>query len=159
MLKEETVSHVSLNEDMKSSIETSFESLNLVVVLIIVCAGILAFVVLFNLININIGERIREIATIKVLGFYNGESSEYIFREVNILTVIGGAVGIGLGKLLHSFVMDQIKPDGICFDSRIAWYSYVLGFILTLLFAELVKIVMRRKLKRIQMAESLKSVE
>ena len=159
MLKEETVSHVSLNEDMKSSIETSFESLNLVVVLIIVCAGILAFVVLFNLININIGERIREIATIKVLGFYNGESSEYIFREVNILTVIGGAVGIGLGKLLHSFVMDQIKPDGICFDSRIAWYSYVLGFILTLLFAELVKIVMRRKLKKIQMAESLKSVE
>ena len=159
MLNEDIVSHIMLNEDIKESIEKSFSSLNLVVLLIIVCAGILAFIVLFNLININIGERIREIATIKVLGFFNSESSAYIFREINMLTSIGALLGLFFGKLLHSFAMSKIKPDAMCFDSRIAWKSYLFSFILTLVFAGLVKIAMRYKLKKISMAESLKSVE
>ena len=153
------VSYVSLNRDMRKTIETSFSSLNLVVVLIIFCAGILAFIVLFNLININIGERIREIATIKVLGFFNNESSAYIFREVNMLIAVGTLLGLVFGRFLHAFVMAQIKPDGICFDSRILWYSYLFSIAITMVFAMLVQIVMRIKLKRIRMAESLKSVE
>lgn len=153
------VSYVSLNADMQETIETSFSSLNFVVVLIILCAGILAFIVLFNLININIGERIREIATIKVLGFFNNESSAYVFREVNMLTVAGTLLGLLFGRFLHAFVMEQIRPDGICFDCRIKWYSYLFSIAITLVFALLVQIVMRIKLKKISMTESLKSVE
>ncbi|MCM1538537.1 MAG: FtsX-like permease family protein [bacterium] len=153
------VSYVALNRDMREAIETSFSSLNLVVVLIIFCAGMLAFIVLFNLININIGERIREIATIKVLGFFNNESSAYIFREVNMLTAAGALLGLLFGRFLHAFVMEQIKPDGICFDSRILWYSYLFSIAITIVFALLVQIVMRMKLKKISMTESLKSVE
>ena len=159
MLGSDNVSHVSLNQDMRDTIETSFSSLNLVVMLIILCAGILAFIVLFNLININIGERIREIATIKVLGFFNAESSAYVFREVNMLTAAGALLGLLFGRLLHSFVMEQIRPDGICFDSRISWLSYILSIVITVVFALLVKLAMRYKLKRISMTESLKSVE
>ncbi|MCM1298163.1 MAG: FtsX-like permease family protein [Firmicutes bacterium] len=155
----ENVSRIALGEDMRNSIETSFASLDLVVLLIILCAGALAFIVLFNLININIGERIREIATIKVLGFFNSESAAYVFREVNLLTAGGALLGLLLGKLLHIFVMEQIKPDGICFDSRIAWSSYLFSVVITLVFALLVQAVMRLKLKKISMAQSLKSVE
>ncbi len=153
------VSHVSLNKDMQETIETSFSSLDFVVVLIILCAGILAFIVLFNLININIGERIREIATIKVLGFFNNESSAYVFREVNILIAAGTLLGLLLGRFLHAFVMEQIKPDGICFDCRIMWYSYLFSIAITFVFALLVQSAMRIKLKKISMTESLKSVE
>ncbi|MCM1172304.1 MAG: FtsX-like permease family protein [Clostridium sp.] len=153
------VSHLVMNQDTQETIDNSFSSLNLVVLLIIICAGILAFIVLFNLININIGERIREIATIKVLGFFNHESAAYVFREVNMLTAAGALSGLLLGWFLHAFVMEQIKPDGICFDSRIMWYSYLLSIVITFAFALLVQIVMRRKLKKISMTQSLKSVE
>ncbi|MCM1026582.1 MAG: FtsX-like permease family protein [Roseburia sp.] len=156
---DEDVSYVALNRDMRETIETSFSSLNLVVLLIILCAGALAFIVLFNLININIGERIREIATIKVLGFFHNESAAYIFREVNLLIAAGALLGLVFGRFLHAFVMDQIKPDGICFDCRILWYSYLFSIVITILFALLVQIVMRVKLKKISMTESLKSVE
>ena len=159
MLGDDNVSHVSLNQDMRNTIETSFSSLNLVVMLIILCAGVLAFIVLFNLININIGERVREIATIKVLGFFNAESSAYVFREVNMLTAAGALLGLLFGRLLHSFVMEQIKPDGICFDSRISWISYILSIVITVVFALLVNLAMQYKLKKISMIESLKSVE
>lgn len=153
------VSYVAMNRDMEEAIETSFSSLNLVVMLITLCAGILAFIVLFNLININIGERIREVATIKVLGFFNQESSAYIFREVNMLTAVGTLLGLLFGRFLHAFVMEHIKPEGICFDSRIMWYSYLFSIAITAVFALLVQIVMQLKLKKINMTESLKSVE
>lgn len=159
LLSDSYVSYVSLNADMRESIETSFSSLNLVVLLIILCAGILAFIVLFNLININIGERIREIATIKVLGFFSAESSAYVFREVNILTAAGAVLGLIFGRFLHGYVMAQVKPDQLCFDSRIAWSSYLFSVAVTVAFEMIVKIFMRFKLKRISMAESLKSVE
>ena len=159
LLDDDLVSRVALSQDTKNSVDSSFSSLNIIVVLIILCAGALAFIVLFNLININIGERIREIATIKVLGFYNGESSAYVFREVNMLTVLGSLLGLVLGKLLHAFVMTQIRTDGICFDVRIAWQSYVFSLLLTFDFAVLVRIAMSYKLGRISMSESLKAVE
>lgn len=159
LLDDELVSRVALSQDTRNSVDSSFSSLNIIVVLIILCAGALAFIVLFNLININIGERIREIATIKVLGFYNGESSAYVFREVNMLTVLGALLGLVLGKLLHAFVMTQIRTDGICFDVRIAWQSYIYSLLLTFAFAVLVRIAMSYKLGRISMSESLKAVE
>lgn len=159
LLNDENVGLVSLTGDMRDMIDSSFSSLNIVVVFIILCAGTLAFIVLFNLININIGERVREIATIKVLGFYSGESSAYVFREVNMLTALGTALGLVLGKLLHAFVMNQIQHDGMYFDIRIAWQSYVYSVIATFVFALLVRIVMSFKLRKISMTESLKSVE
>ena len=129
------------------------------VVLIIVCAAALAFVVLYNLTNINITERIREIATIKVLGFYPGETSAYVFRENNALTFLGMLVGLPLGKWLHAYVMSQIRIDTIAFDVRIAWQSVVFSMLLTAVFAAIVNVVMYFKLRRISMAESLKSIE
>lgn len=148
-----------MNADMQETIETSFSSLNFVVVLIIFLCGNFGVYCVVNLININIGERIREIATIKVLGFFNNESSAYVFREVNMLTAAGTLLGLLFGRFLHAFVMEQIRPDGICFDCRIKWYSYLFSIAITLVFALLVQIVMRIKLKKISMTESLKSVE
>ena len=159
LLDDSLVSRVALNQDMRDTVDSSFASLGIVVLLIILCAGALAFIVLFNLININIGERIREIATIKVLGFYDGESSAYVFREVNMLTALGALLGLPFGKLLHAFVMQQIHTDGMCFDVRIAALSYGYSLVLTALFALLVRLVMSLKLKKINMSESLKSVE
>lgn len=159
LLGNSSVGHAALNEDVRKTIDASFASLDLVVLLIILCAGMLAFIVLFNLININIGERIREIATIKVLGFFSSEAAAYVFREVNMLTAAGALLGLLFGRFLHAFVMAQIRPDGICFDSRISWSSYLFSLVITAVFALLVKLAMRRKLKKISMAESLKSVE
>lgn len=159
LLEDELVSRVALNQDMRDTVDKSFASLNIVVLLIILCAGALAFIVLFNLININIGERIREIATIKVLGFFDGESAAYVFREVNMLTALGALLGLPFGKLLHAFVMQQIHTDGMCFDVRIAAMSYVYSLALTAVFALLVRLVMGMKLRKINMSESLKSVE
>lgn len=156
---DELVSHVSLNRDTRQTIESSFASLDLIVLLIILCAGVLAFIVLFNLININISERSREIATLRVLGFFHRESAAYVFREVNMLTAAGALTGLLLGRALHAFAMAQIKTDGLCFDRRIAPLSYLFSFAMTLFFAALVKLAMRVKLKKIHMAEALKSVE
>ena len=134
-------------------------SLNYIVVLVIFCAAALAFIVLYNLTNINITERIREIATIKVLGFYPGETAAYVFRENLILTGIGAVAGIPLGVWLHRFVMNKIDIDTVNFQVQITPWSYVFGIALTFLFAMLVNGVMYIKLQKINMAESLKSIE
>ena len=135
------------------------ESLDYVILLVIISARALAFIVLYNLTNINITERIREIATIKVLGFYPGETSAYVFRENFFLTGISALVGLVLGKLLHAFVMSQIQVDLISFDVRIAPISYVLAVVLTFVFAAVVSLAMYYKLEKISMTESLKSIE
>ncbi|MDE6687971.1 MAG: ABC transporter permease, partial [Lachnospiraceae bacterium] len=126
---------------------------------IIGCAAMLAFIVLYNLTNINITERIREIATIKVLGFYPLETANYVFRENLILTGIGALVGLLLGKWLHMFVIEKIDIDMVAFDNIIQNSSYVYSFFITLLFALMVNLFMYFKLNKINMAESLKSVE
>ena len=153
------VSSVSSSEDFKNRIENIMESLDYVILLIIACAGALAFIVLYNLTNINITERIREIATIKVLGFYPKETSTYVFRENLILTAISALVGLPLGKWLHNFVMTQIQVSLMNFDIRVAPLSYGLALIGTFVFATIVNLVMRKKLDKISMTESLKSVE
>lgn len=158
-LGENGVTMVSINQDMRNRVDNMMKSLDYVIALVIISAGALAFIVLYNLTNINITERIREIATIKVLGFYPAETSAYVFRENFFLTGISALVGLGLGKALHSFVMAQIKVDMLSFDVRITALSYVLAVILTFVFAVIVNLAMYRKLDRISMTESLKSIE
>ena len=153
------VSSVTVSEDFKSRIGNIMKSLDYIIILVIFCAGALAFIVLYNLTNINITERIREIATIKVLGFYPREACSYVFRENLILTVISGLVGLPLGKALHVFIMTQIKVDLMNFDVRVAPLSYVYALIFTFIFAMTVNLVMRKKLDKVSMTESLKSVE
>lgn len=149
----------AVNNDMRNSVNKMMVSLDAVIILIVLSAGILAFIVLYNLTNINITERIREIATIKVLGFYSKETATYVFREIFFLTGISSLVGLLVGKLLHTFVMTQIRVDMIFFDTRIVPMSYVYSIALTFVFSAIVCFVMYFKLKRVNMTESLKSIE
>lgn len=150
---------VSVTEDMRSRIANMMESMDYIVILIIACAGSLAFIVLYNLTNINITERIREIATIKVLGFYAKETADYVFRENMVLTGLGAGVGLLLGKWLHWFVMYHVNIDLLSFKTLIRPVSYLWSLLLTFCFAVFVDVVMYRKLDKINMAESLKSIE
>jgi putative ABC transport system permease protein len=134
-------------------------SLDIVVWVLIISAGALAFVVLYNLNNININERRRELATIKVLGFFNKELAAYVYRENVILTTIGILFGIGFGIVLHRFVITTVEIDMVMFGRNIDPSSYVCSILLTFLFSAFVNFVMYFKLKRIDMVESLKSVE
>lgn len=159
MMSARNVSTVSITSDFRARIDTMMASLNYIVILVVLSAGALAFIVLYNLTNINITERIREIATIKVLGFYSGETAQYVFRENMLLTAIASLVGLPLGALLHAFVMSQVNVDGLSFDIHIDPSSYLFGIVITFLFSILVNLVMRRKLERVSMTESLKSIE
>ena len=141
------------------SFKSAVENLNYVVVLIIVCAAALAFVVLYNLTNINITERIREIATIKVLGFYDNEVSAYVFRENIVLSFLGAGTGLVLGIWLHSFVMSTIQTDNIMFGSGIPFWAFAAAFAMTIFFSFAVNGLMYFRLKKVSMVESLKSVE
>lgn len=153
------VSYVSSARQEREIMESSMASLDMIVVLLIICSGALAFITLYNLTNINIMERIREIATVKVLGFYPGETASYILRENLMLSFIGAALGLLFGKALHRFVMELIQVEYMSYDVRIAPLSYVIGVLVTLLFALVTNYAMRFKLERVNMAESLKSVE
>jgi len=138
---------------------TSLDSLDYVVLILILAAGALAFVVLYNLTNINITERIREIATIKVLGFRNKEVSAYIYRENIFLTLIGTFVGLFLGLILHKYVMGTMEVDNMMFGRIISPLSFIYAIALTMGFSFLVNWVMFYKLKKVNMVESLKSIE
>ncbi|MPN19133.1 hypothetical protein SDC9_166499 [bioreactor metagenome] len=129
------------------------------VYVIILCASLLAFVVLYNLTNINITERMREIATIKVLGFYDVEVAGYVYRENIVLTVIGALIGLVLGIFMHRYVITTVEVDMVMFERLIKPISFVWAFVLTFGFSMFVNLVMFFKLKRISMVESLKSVE
>lgn len=150
---------VNVNEDFLERFSSMMRSMDLIVVVVIISAAGLAFIVLYNLTNINITERIREIATIKVLGFYENETASYVFRENLTLTFLGALLGLGLGRLLHMFVMRQIKIDVITFDSRVLPVSYLYSALLAMAFAFLVNRMMKKKIDCINMTESLKSVD
>ena len=150
---------VTLSIDFRSRVATMMQSLRYIVLVVVLGAAALAFIVLYNLTNINITEREREIATIKVLGFYDGETNRYVFRENIILTVLGVLAGLPMGKLLHAYVMGQIKIDLMCFDVRVAPMSYLISAALTLVFGLLVNLALRRKIRAIDMSQALKSVE
>ena len=154
-----TVLNVSISKDLADMIGGMMDALDLVIILIVVSAGLLAVTVLYNLTNINIKERIREIATIKVLGFRAPETGMYVFKENLILTVAGSAIGLGLGWLLLVFVISQIKIDMVWFKVVIEPLSYFLAIALTLVSALVVDFVFYFKLDKINMAEALKSVE
>lgn len=159
VMNAENVASVQVNEDMRVRFSSMMSSMNYIVFLVIGCAAALAFIVLYNLNNINITERIREIATIKVLGFYRNETSSYVFRENTVLTAIGCALGLLLGKLLHIYVMHEVNIDMISFDVHVTALSYFLSVLLTFAFTWIVNRIMAGKLDRINMAESLKSVD
>ena len=150
---------VTLSQEFRSRVATMMQSLRYIVLVVVVGAAALAFIVLYNLTNINITEREREIATIKVLGFYDGETNRYVFRENIILTVLGALVGLPMGKLLHAYVMGQIKIDLMCFDVRVAPLSYLISAALTLVFGLLVNLVLRQKIRAVDMSQALKSIE
>ena len=150
---------VNVIQDLRERIASMMDSMDYIVLLVIVCAAALALIVLYNLTNINITERIREIATIKVLGFYARETADYVFRENIVLTAIGGLVGLGLGKALHWFVMYHINIDMISFKTYVKPVSYMYSLLLTFGFAMLVNLLMQGKIAKINMAESLKSIE
>ena len=153
------VSGTQFTTEISASFERSLTSIDFIVVVLIVSAAALAFVVLYNLTNINITEREKEIATIKVLGFYDREVSSYIYRETSVLTVIGILAGLAFGVALHQFVIRTAEIDMVMFGRAIYAPSYLWASLLTLVFTVLVDLVMRRKLRRISMVESMKAPE
>ncbi len=153
------VMNVSVSDDLAFMVRNMMDALDLVIVVIVFCAALLAATVLYNLTNININERIREIATIKVLGFNAFETGMYIFKENLILSVMGTFVGLLFGKLLLDFVMSQIKINMVWFMARALPLSYLLSVVITILMAFIVDFVFYFKLQKINMAEALKSVE
>jgi putative ABC transport system permease protein len=159
LLGQDDISTVQFVKDMGESFNTMIESLDYIILVLIICAGLLAFVVLYNLTNINITERVREIATIKVLGFFDREVGAYIYRETGILTAIGCLCGLVLGIILHRFVIGTVEVDMVMFGRDVEPMSFVYSVALTILFLILVDIVMYRKLQKVSMVESLKSVD
>lgn len=134
-------------------------SINYIVIVIIVASGILAFIVLYNLTNININERKKELATLKVLGFYDEEVSAYIFRETVILSFMGIAFGLVFGRILHSFIISVIEDIDFMFGRKIFLVSYFMSALVTLLFSLIVNLFMSRKIKSIQMVDSMKAID
>ena len=159
LMDNDIVKSVSFYSGLVNNFDNMISSLNIVVIVLIVSAGALAFVVLYNLTNVNVSERLREIATIKVLGFYDNEVSAYVYRENLVLTAIGSIVGLALGTILHRFIMITVEFDAMMFGRNINILSYLIAVVITMGFAILVNLVMYKKLKKIPMVESLKSVE
>ena len=134
-------------------------SLDIVVWVLIGSAGLLAFIVLYNLANININERVRELATIKVLGFYDKEVSAYIYRENNISTGLGILLGLAMGTILEQFALLVVEADDVMFAHDLPLNVFIYSAVLTVVFAEVINLVVHFKLKKINMVESMKSVE
>ena len=156
---EENISGVSFTSDSSNMLETVMNNMDMVVWILIIAAGMLALVVLYNLLNANISERIRELATIKVLGFYDREVYEYIGRETIILTILGMLFGLIGGYYLTMYILKTCEIDMLMFDPEIRVLSYVLGIVITTLFTVIVNVITYFSLKKIDMIESLKSVE
>lgn len=159
MLADERVTAVSFMDENVDDFRNMLNSLDMVIVVMIVCAAALAFVVLYNLTNINLAERQREIATFKVLGFFNRETSRYIYLENIILTVLGIAAGLGLGVLLTQFIVRTVEVDNVMFGRDIYFTSYLYAAGLTFVFSLLVNLLMSVKIRKVDMVESMKSVE
>ena len=159
LLRNEEILHISYSTEGGKTFRDVVGSLNYIVLVVIIAAGALAFIVLYNLVNINVNERLREIATIKVLGFYDNEVGAYIYRETNIASVIGVLAGLLLGMPFKDFVISVAEVDSVMFAPGHYWLSFVLAAVLTFGFAIIVDIAMHFKLKKVDMVESLKSVE
>ncbi|MEG3007376.1 MAG: ABC transporter permease, partial [Oscillospiraceae bacterium] len=159
LLETDAVNGVNFLTTMSARFDDMLGKINYIVYVLIVAAALLAFVVLYNLTNININERIKEIATIKVLGFYDREVAAYIYRESIILSAIGALMGLVLGVFLHRFVILQAESDVLMFGRAIKILSYVISFVLTMIFSFIVNGAMYNKLKKIDMVVSMKAPE
>ena len=159
MIEQDGVVGVTFVSDLEAEIDDMLQALNIVIVVLIVSAGLLAFVVLYNLNNINITERKRELATLKVLGFYDMEVAEYVYRENVILTIFGILAGAGIGLALHQYIIHTVEVDMMMFGRIVFPRSYLFSGLLTLVFSLFVNYMMYYRLKKIDMIESLKSVE
>lgn len=159
LLENDSIVNLSYTSSLEQRVNDMLGSLDIVIFVLIVSAGMLAFVVLYNLNNINVNERKRELATLKVLGFYDGEVSAYMYRENILLTVIGSAVGVLFGILLHRYIIVTVEIDICMFGRNINGMSYLYSILFTFGFSLIVNIFMHFKLKKIDMVESLKSVE
>ena len=159
ILGNEMVNSVSLVTELQATVDDMMNALNLVVWVLIIAAGLLVFVVLFNLNNINISERRRELASLKVLGFYDPEVAMYVYRENIFLTLFGIIAGVFMGTWLHRYTILTLEVDMIMFGRNISMASYLYSSLFTVFFSILVNLGMYYKLKQIDMVESLKSVE
>ena len=159
LMQMDGVASYSYIATIRDSFEDSMDAINYAVVIIIVAAAALAFVVLYNLTNINITERRSELATLKVLGFYDGETTAYVLRENVFLTIFGVILGLMLGRFLHSWMVLTVEVDLVMFGRTAPPYAYVLAAALTALFSLIVNVAAHFRLKKIDMVESLKTVE
>ncbi|MDN6626420.1 MAG: ABC transporter permease, partial [Pisciglobus halotolerans] len=153
------VEGVNFVRSVSDAFQSTLNSLDVVTIILVVSAALLAFVVLYNLTNINVSERVRELSTIKVLGFYDNEVTMYIYRENIILTFMGIIAGLLFGYFLHGFVLQTVEIDQMMFSPVISVSSYIFASILTLVFSTIVMIAMHIKLKNIDMLEALKTIE
>ena len=159
LLNCENVAGTFINSDMRTRVGNMLSSLDYIVLIVLVCAGALAFIVLYNLTNITITERSREIATLKVLGFYQKEQNSYVFRENIILTALASIAGIPMGIALLNYVMAQIKISSMYFGCRLNLASYLISIAITFAFTVIVDLALTVKTKRINMAEAMKAIE
>ncbi len=159
LLEQDAVLGISYTRETGKTFADMIGSLNIIVGVIILFAGALAFIVLYNLTNINVNERIRELATIKVLGFYDGEVSSYIYRENTISAMLGMVTGLGIGIILHRFIIQTAEVEMVMFNPAISRSGFLYACVLTMFFTLIVNIALHFRLKRIDMVESLKSVE
>lgn len=155
----EYVSAVEFTSQSKESYDTMLSSISIIVYVLIFCAGALAIVVLYNLTNININERTRELATLRVLGYHHGEVARYIFREIGLLSILGTLAGLIAGKALHYYVIVIAETADMMMGRNISPVSYLLAAVLTLAFSAVVDVLMTFKLRRIEMVESMKAVD
>ena len=155
----EGVSGITFYSSLQANFADMIHSISFIVVVLVISAAALAAVVLYNLSNVNISERIREIATIKVLGFTDTEVDHYVNRESIIMTVIGALAGLLVGVYLHDLIMNLAELDEVMFGRNINTISFFISFFMTLAFSLIVNGLMHFKLKKIQMVESLKAVE
>ena len=159
ILEQPGVYNVSYTSDTKKEINDMLQALVLVIIVLIITAALLAYVVLYNLNNVNITERRRELATLKVLGFYDMEVAQYVYHENILLTAIGIVAGVFMGIILHQYIIHTIRVDMVMFGQHVSAVSFLISAVLTAVFSAFVNFVMYFKLKEIDMVESLKSVE
>ncbi|WP_302623829.1 ABC transporter permease, partial [uncultured Clostridium sp.] len=159
LMESNKVINVTMTSYLAKTTNEAMDTLNVVVIILIISAGGLALVVLYNLNNINVSERIRELSTIKVLGFYDYEVTMYILRENFILTALGIIIGVFMGKILHGFVITTAEADNMMLSPNIYIMSFIYSVILTIVFSLIVMFMMHRKLRKINMIDALKSNE
>jgi len=159
LLTSDSVMNVEPVTQIKKSFDSLLSNIEYIVVVIILASGTLAVIVLYNLTNININERRKELSTLKVLGYHNEEVASYVFRETTILSVIGTIVGLPLGTWLHTFVIQTVEAVNLMMGRSISFKSYIYSVIITLIFAMLVNLIMYRKLRKIEMVESMKAID